>query len=66
MIHHTMPVVINRRRVDELPAVGLRRGLGLWAALAAEPAPQADSRQLVHAPSVDAEGHSVVDHGEGW
>jgi len=41
--------------------------LGLWAALAAEPSPpQADSRQLVHAPAVDAEGHRVVDHGEGW
>ena len=40
--------------------------LGLWAAMAAEPAPQADSRQLVHAPAVDAEGHRVVNHGEGW
>ena len=40
--------------------------LGLWAALAAEPAPQADSRQLVHAPAVDAEGNRVVNHGEGW
>jgi hypothetical protein len=40
--------------------------LGLWMAMAAEPAPQADGRQLVHAPSVDAEGHRVVDHGEGW
>jgi hypothetical protein len=40
--------------------------LGLWAALAAEPAPQADSRQLVHAPAVDADGHRVVNHGEGW
>jgi hypothetical protein len=40
--------------------------LGLWAAMAAEPAPQADSRQLVHAPAVDADGHRVVNHGEGW
>jgi hypothetical protein len=41
--------------------------LGLWAAMAAEPAPpQADGRQLVHAPAVDADGHRVVDHGEGW
>jgi len=40
--------------------------LGLWAALAAEAPPQADGRQLVHAPAVDAEGHRVVDHGEGW
>ncbi len=40
--------------------------LGLWMAMAAEPAPQADSRQLVHAPAVDADGHRVVDHGEGW
>ena len=40
--------------------------LGLWMAMAAEPAPQADSRQLVHAPAVDADGHRVVNHGEGW
>ena len=40
--------------------------LGLWVAMAAEAPPQADGRQLVHAPSVDAEGHRVVDHGEGW
>jgi hypothetical protein len=41
--------------------------LGLWAAMAAETAPpQADGRQLVHAPAVDADGHRVVDHGEGW
>jgi len=40
--------------------------LGLWAALAAEAAPPADGRQLVHAPAVDAEGHRVVNHGEGW
>ena len=40
--------------------------LGLWMAMSAEAPPQADGRQLVHAPSVDAEGHRVVDHGEGW
>ena len=40
--------------------------LGLWMAMAAEPAAQADGRQLVHAPAVDADGHRVVDHGEGW
>jgi len=40
--------------------------LGLWMAMAAEPAPQADSRQLVHSPAYDADGHPVVDHGEGW
>ena len=40
--------------------------LGLWAAMAAEAPPQADGRQLVHAPAVDADGHRVVDHGEGW
>jgi hypothetical protein len=40
--------------------------LGLWVAMAAEPAPQADGLQLVHAPAVDADGHRVVDHGEGW
>jgi len=51
--------------VGRLARVAAR--LGLWAALAAEPAPtQADSRQLVHAPAVDADGNRVVDHGEGW
>jgi hypothetical protein len=40
--------------------------LGLWAALAAEAPPQADGRQLVNAPSVDADGHRVIDHAEGW
>ena len=40
--------------------------LGLWMAMAAEPPPQAHSRQLVHAPAVDADGHRVVNHGEGW
>jgi hypothetical protein len=40
--------------------------LGLRLALFAEPAPQADGRQLVHAPAVDADGHRVVDHGVGW
>jgi len=40
--------------------------LGLWAALAAEPPPQADGRQLVRSPAVDADGHRVVNHGEGW
>jgi hypothetical protein len=40
--------------------------LGLWMAMAAEPQPQADSRQLVHSPAVDADGHRVVNHGEGW
>jgi hypothetical protein len=42
--------------------------LGLWAAMAAEPAPQLlpNPQQLVHAPAVDAEGNRVVDHGEGW
>ena len=39
--------------------------LGLWMAFAAEPAPQ-QQRQLVHAPNYDADGHPVVDHGEGW
>jgi len=51
--------------VGRLARVAAR--LGLWAALAAEPAPpQADGRQLVHAPAVDADGHRVVNHGEGW
>jgi hypothetical protein len=51
--------------VGRLARVAAR--LGLWAALAAEPAPpQADGRQLVHAPAVDADGHRIVNHGEGW
>ena len=40
--------------------------LGLWMAMASEPPPQADGRQIVNAPSVDADGHRVVNHGEGW
>jgi len=39
--------------------------LGLWMAFAAEPAPP-QQRQLVHSPAYDADGHPVVDHGEGW
>jgi hypothetical protein len=50
--------------VGRLARVAAR--LGLWAALAAEAPPQADGRQLVHAPAVDAEGHRIVNHGEGW
>lgn len=50
--------------VGRLARVAAR--LGLWMAIAAEPAPRADQRQLVHAPAVDADGHPVVDHGEGW
>lgn len=38
---------------------------GLWAALAAEPAPQAREPQLARS-LYDAEGHPVVDHAEGW
>ena len=42
--------------------------LGLWVAMAAEPAPQSlqNPQQLVRGPSVDAEGHRIVNHGEGW
>jgi len=40
--------------------------LGLWMAMAAEAPPRADGRQLVNAPSVDADGYRVVNHGEGW
>ncbi len=39
--------------------------LGLWMAFAAEPTPP-QQRQLVHSPAYDADGHPVVDHGEGW
>ena len=39
--------------------------LGLWFALAAEPAPQAREPQLARS-LYDAEGHPVVDHAEGW
>ena len=41
--------------------------LGLWFALAGEqpPAPE-DRQQLVRAPRVDADGHRVIDHAEGW
>jgi len=42
--------------------------LGLWMAMAAEAPPQLlpNPQQLVRSPSVDADGHRVVDHGEGW
>ena len=30
-----------------------------------QPAPQ-PKEQLVKAPAVDAEGHRIVDHGDGW
>ena len=40
--------------------------LGLWMAMAAEPAPQLERQQIVRSPPVDAEGNRVVDHGEGW
>lgn len=39
--------------------------LGLWAALAAEPAPATPERQLARS-TFDADGHPVVDHAEGW
>jgi hypothetical protein len=40
--------------------------LGLWMAMAAEPAPQLERQQIVRSPAVDADGHRVVNHGEGW
>lgn len=52
------------KAVGRLARVAAR--FGLWMAIAAEPPPRADQRQLVHAPAVDADGHPVVDHGEGW
>ena len=39
--------------------------LGLWVAMAAE-SPPAERQQIVRGPAVDAEGHRVLDHGEGW
>jgi hypothetical protein len=40
--------------------------LGLWVAMAAEPAPQIERQQIVRSQAVDADGHRVVNHGEGW
>ena len=42
--------------------------LGLWMAMAAEAPPQSlpNPQQLVRSPAVDADGHRVVNHGEGW
>ena len=40
--------------------------LGLWMAMAAEPAPQLERQQIVRSPAGDASGNRVVDHGEGW
>jgi hypothetical protein len=50
--------------VGRLARVAAR--LGLWMAMAAEPPPQADGRQLVRSPAVDADGHRVINHAEGW
>ena len=40
--------------------------LGLWMAFVVEPAPQQEPQQIVRSPSVDADGHRIVNHGEGW
>ncbi|CAB4184638.1 hypothetical protein UFOVP1124_25 [uncultured Caudovirales phage] len=40
--------------------------LGLWFAIAADPPPAAEVRQLVKAPAVDADGNRLISHGEGW
>jgi hypothetical protein len=40
--------------------------LGLWMAFAAEATPRQEPQQIVRSPAVDADGHRVVDHGEGW
>lgn len=37
----------------------------LWVMLAAERPPQDQQARLVHA-RVDADGHQVLNHGEGW
>lgn len=39
--------------------------LGLWMAFAAEPPPEQRDPRIVQ-NTYDAEGHRVVDHGEGW
>lgn len=39
--------------------------LGLWIAFAAE-APPVETQQIVRGPSLDADGHRVLNHGEGW
>lgn len=38
--------------------------LGLWAMMFAEPAPP-EQAYVVHA-RVDADGHRVINHGQGW
>jgi hypothetical protein len=38
--------------------------LGLWAMMFAEPAPP-EQAYVVHA-RVDADGHRILNHGEGW
>lgn len=40
--------------------------LGLWMAMAAEAPPQQEPQRIVRSPAVDAEGHRIVNHGEGW
>lgn len=55
------PVIHALGRVARLAA-----RLGLIVATFAEPAPPAEPQQIVRSPAVDAEGHRIVDHGEGW
>ena len=57
------PVLLKLSRVAMFAA-----RLGLRLALFAEPAPQSSQnpQQLVRGPAVDAEGHRVLNHGEGW
>lgn len=39
--------------------------VGLWVMWAADP-PPADSQQYVVHARVDADGHRVLNHGQGW
>ena len=55
------PVV---QAVGRLARIAAR--LGLWMAMAAEPAPPVEPQQIVRSPAVDAAGNRIVDHGEGW
>jgi len=56
------PVLTAFARITRMAA-----RLGLWFALAAEKPPEPEQRQqLVKAPQVDADGHRIIDHGEGW
>ena len=40
--------------------------LALWVTVFGSKATPPEPQQIVRAPAVDADGHRVINHGEGW